>query len=415
MWVLLALALGARLLTLPLSLGLRLYGDESYYTHMAAALVGRGPMVIPFGSGQRDLLFWWGPGQGVLLVPAILAGGGPVVARLTVALVSALTVVPLYAITRQQFGEKAALWAGLLFALLPGFVLFAHYLWAENLFGLLALSAVWLTYRRKPWGSGALWGLCMLTRPLTLSWLPWVAAWSHYALGRSGRRFAAWALACGALIISYSAFNSVRAGHPVLIVDPVAYYKSWRDGPWMSVEPSTPQNMFAQAARMKEQLSSARRSPDEHRRRAAAFGFGVVWREPGRFIIRGIKRVGWTWGPYTFPMMRISHGEYAALGTGRLVIGAMAMLKAAHVLTLILILPGIVLGWRSDYAKLVPGLFLATSAVCFVLLGVSRYGYPVLILAMPLAGLSAARAVAGIKAHATGATISGQGRGTPPA
>jgi hypothetical protein len=277
---------------------------------------------------------------------------------------------------------------GLLFALMPGYVLFGCYLWAENVACLLALSAILLTYRGKGAASGGLWGLCALARVSTLAWLPVVGVWSHFAMGRSVRGIAAWGMVCALPIMCYSAWNSVRAGYPVLIADTAGYSLYYGNNPWM--EPTAPSTMFRQRKPMQATLASAQ-GHREYVDRATFLAFRFIRQEPQRFIKRGVRKLGWMWGPYTYPVMRVDLGEYSALRGEVRRKAAMFVLGTAHMLVLVLILTGALMSLKNDYTKFALALMLVTSAGCFAMVGLSRYVYPLLVLGAPLAGWALAR------------------------
>ena len=391
--IVLLVAFVVRLITLPLAAHLPTHGDETTYMAMAEAFLGHAKLTFPamgYPNGEMDLLLWWPPLWGLFLVPAALANDSVLVGRMISVTVSALTALPIYFIAHEKFGRTTALSAGLIFAVMPEFVLFSQYLWSENLYCLLVLTAIWQTYRRGAWTSGGIWGLAVLTRVSGLAWILVAGAWSYWVLGRSWRRCAAWLVACCALIVSYSTYNSIRAGYPVLVADTAGYSLYYGNNYWM--EPGAPETMYAHRQPMQATLSSAR-SHREFSAMARRLGLAFIRKYPVKFAFRGFRKLCWTWGPYTYPAMRVRLGEYACLRSHRRRLAAMATLGITHLALVVALFWGIWVCRRDDYTKLVLGLVLVTSAGCFVLVGLSRYAYPLMILGTPIEGAVIARAL----------------------
>jgi hypothetical protein len=109
--------------------------------------------------------------------------------------ISALTCVPVFFIARHSFGQRAALWAGWLWAFSPYGIYFpAERIWetwlATLLLCLIFLLALQLENSASLglWaGYGLLWALAALNSPVALSVLPVLTAWICYRLRRQGR------------------------------------------------------------------------------------------------------------------------------------------------------------------------------------------------------------------------------------
>ena len=110
-------------------------------------------------------------------------------------LISALTCIPVFFIARHSFGERAAKWAGWLWAFFPYGVYFpAERIWetwlATLLLCLICLLALKLAESPSlsSWaGYGLLWALAALNSPVALSVLPFLSAWICYRLQRRRR------------------------------------------------------------------------------------------------------------------------------------------------------------------------------------------------------------------------------------
>lgn len=124
------------------------------------------------------------------LYPAFLAthlrlGWGTLGVRLTQALLSAATVVVVFLIARRALSSRGAVGAALIVAFDPVLGMFAHRLWSETLFILLATSAWGLLVTdpnpRRPVTvntlAGVLIGLACLTRPMLLTLVPLLLPW----------------------------------------------------------------------------------------------------------------------------------------------------------------------------------------------------------------------------------------------
>jgi hypothetical protein len=358
---------------------------------MARAFAGQGPLVIPFSTGPggaMDLLLWFAPLQGALLLPAAWLGG-VVVGRLISIAVSSVTILPLVAITRQRYGEGAALWAGLLYALAPEAACFGTYLWSENLAVLLAVTAIWLTYRQRPFLSGACWGLTALTRMSSVAWLPVAVVWAYLHFGRSLRPALLWVLPCLLLVAGYSAWNSHRAGYRVFITDTNGY--NLYDGNNRWGEPDSAAGMDPTSERLRSGLAAVAKSHRAYMSLACSLGWQYVTAHPGQFLARGFKKLAWAWGPYTFPAMRVDLGQYSHLRALLPRAAAKWVLEGSRLLLLALILLGGTRSWRTDYTRLVVALMVVTSLGCFVLVGRSRYTYPLVVLALPVAAAAIAK------------------------
>jgi 4-amino-4-deoxy-L-arabinose transferase-like glycosyltransferase len=131
----LLLAAALRLLAFALFADLHtLRGDEVYYVSQARALATSGT----YPGALRP------PLESVLIALVFLPlGDGLAAVRLVQIVVSLATVALVMSVARARFGERAALASGLLCALHPALLHYAHLLWSENLYALLLVLAVW--------------------------------------------------------------------------------------------------------------------------------------------------------------------------------------------------------------------------------------------------------------------------------
>jgi len=109
--------------------------------------------------------------------------------------ISALTCVPVFFIARHSFGQRAALWAGWLWAFFPYGIYFpAERIWETWLATLLLCLIFLLALKLEnsaslaPWAAyGLLWALAALNSPVALSVLPLLSGWICCRLRRQAR------------------------------------------------------------------------------------------------------------------------------------------------------------------------------------------------------------------------------------
>ncbi len=118
-------------------------------------------------------------------------------------LLSALTCIPVFLIARRtfgaQFGERAAKWAGWIWAFFPYSINFAaSFIWDTTLstllMALLFLAALKLEDARPPrwwkwFAFGALAGVAALSDPVILSVAPFLTLWALYVYWKRGERW----------------------------------------------------------------------------------------------------------------------------------------------------------------------------------------------------------------------------------
>lgn len=158
-----ALALGARLLLLPLFHDLSLAGDEEYYWRATG-----GEIFDYFVLSEHDRIHYFlqRPPLWPLLLTAVgQVFDGVLALRLVTVVLGSLAAALVAVLARDLFGRRTGLVAGILFAVYPEHVFFSHYLWAEVFFGLLCLGAAipFFRYVSEPErGRGRLWAACLV-------------------------------------------------------------------------------------------------------------------------------------------------------------------------------------------------------------------------------------------------------------
>lgn len=199
--LMLAVGLAVRLATVLIAYGEQMSPDRGQFAFGWEA--GRVARSLAAGQGFQSPLMGdtgptaWLPPAYPLLLAAVFRVFGIYTAAAAIAILSlngflsALTVLPVYAIARRIWGDTVAAVAGWMWTLFP-FAIFigAFRVWSECLDGLL-VSLVFLvaltqaaTSRVTVWlGAGVLTGLAALNNPNTMSLVPalwgW-AAWQRY-------------------------------------------------------------------------------------------------------------------------------------------------------------------------------------------------------------------------------------------
>ncbi|MBW2420204.1 MAG: glycosyltransferase family 39 protein [Deltaproteobacteria bacterium] len=180
-----------------------LAGDENDYFRRALRLLETGRML---GAGERAPLT-------EIYYAALFRVFGTlaVVARTGNALLSALTLIPVFVLGRSFGGLRSGLVAAALAALYPNFIAFSHYLWGETLYVFLVAWALALLalHAARPRLvlcalAGGLLGLAALTREVGALFPFFAAAWLYWlarAAPRKGAAHAAALLACAIAVV----------------------------------------------------------------------------------------------------------------------------------------------------------------------------------------------------------------------
>ena len=195
--------------------------DEGAYLSLARNLASTGhfqgtfrPPLYP----ALEALFLW-------------SGLGTLGIRLAQAVLSTISVLLVYRIARREAGQHAARIAAVLVAFNPVLIAFSHRLWSETLFIFLLLLAMDLLARpitegslRRWVGAGLFLGLGALTRPMLVTFLPFLGAWLLFhvlkrqvILAPALARFFSLALAMFLVILPWTIRNRLTSGDFVLI------------------------------------------------------------------------------------------------------------------------------------------------------------------------------------------------------
>lgn len=207
LFLMVVLAFGIRLVVMGFLYPARLNPARDHWKF--AGETGRIARSLVEGKGYSSPLFadtgptaWLTPG-----FPLLLAGVSKVFGIYTKAsalvilsldcLFSALTCIPVFFIARTSFDDRAALWAGWIWAFFPYSIRFAAgFIWDTTLttllMAILFLIVLKLERTTRLWawfGFGMLAGLTSLTDPVVMSVLPFLTLWILYRLRKSGQRW----------------------------------------------------------------------------------------------------------------------------------------------------------------------------------------------------------------------------------
>lgn len=295
--------------------------DTKAYQDIAVNLVERGRFVTTIDPPHTlDKVYATRPP----LTPWVLAGVyrvfGPTLryGQLLLAIIGVAACYMLYLLGKEIFGTKVGLWACLLGAANPLWILFAAMPMTESiailLYPLLALACIRLL-RRPSIGTasivGLLFGLNALNKPTILGFIPLFLLWFVVALRPQWRR-ATWlggvatATVCMVLLPW-----SIRNYHLLGRVVPVTVQAGWA-----MYEAANPYTDYA--LRRVEQGQTWLNDPRVHdalegwtglsateydaKLRALALQF--IRDNPGRFLGYAVRRVRVFWGAYAHPVHR---------------------------------------------------------------------------------------------------------------
>jgi 4-amino-4-deoxy-L-arabinose transferase-like glycosyltransferase len=266
---------------------LALVGDESNYVFNAAGMLA-GTLA------EQDRILPWMRAPLPSLVAAgaaLLTGSNPawsIAPAVTINIGLSLALIALVAaITRRLSGEKAALLAALIVALLPAWIFYPQLVLSETLFTTLLAWAIWWALRAPPERPGRHWlmigallGLAALCRSTALTLLPlfWLMAWFQIRRIRPALLAAALStLALGAVVAPWTLRNIVVHGG-VILVDTAGAYTLWQD------------NTTLPRAEVKA-IVLGYPGPAERQAFASAAARAEITGDPGRFARNALQRL----------------------------------------------------------------------------------------------------------------------------
>lgn len=338
--------------------------------------------------------------QGVETVAADDARQTVAYARWFVMIVSMLTTVLVYLLTRQIAGERAALAATWVWALNPVFVAFSHFLWAETLFIFLVLLALLLLIKTRDniylaLAVGALLGAATLTRAIGLVFLGVVVLWLFFQRDTSDwlARCLFVALTAALLILPWSNFLSRSVGYfaPVTTVNTLNLFLGNNPAAVTALGGSTTGDL-KEAALVELGAYQSEHELDE-RTAMREIALAEIRRDPGAALLRSLARLRATWASDWFIMRHFVRGTYPPISYGAtyLLWGVVVVTHIALILAAVY--GGLVGDFRLPrYKLLLVTLVLVGTLPPLLTIAISRYNIPLQALLLPLVG-------AGITAH----------------
>ena len=356
------------------------------------------------------------------LYPAFMAaslvlGAGTLGIRLAQAILGTVATLLTWRLADRMAGRTTALAAALIVACDPTLIGFSHRLWSETVFIVLLLGAVDLIAhpleRQRPirWAAaGLLFGLATLTRPMIVTFLPFLLAWTAWqvwadgqAVGRTdgrsvgpwvaaGVRYALLVAACLVVVLPWT-WRNYQTTNAVILVD--------SNGPFNILVGSEAQAAFVD----KDDLWSAAfgriggeayqdlvaRDAAHAQDLAMERALVNIGEAPLRFAAKSWWEAGHLWTMDSFLLRHLRNGWYGG-GVPRLATPLVTLFSAGFFVFLVIgALAGLVVTPPSPLRGLTLMLLLHSTALFAVTYALSRYSVPL----HPLLGIFAAVAIAG--------------------
>lgn len=277
--------------------------DERQYVKLAAEIEEGQGLLNPLGEPTSDRTPVL---PGMVAVVLAVFGDSPLGPRLMATAISTLLVAGCYLLAREMLGRTGALLAGLIAAVLPGWIYLSSAVLTDLPAATFVAFAIWLLIRgqrrAESWAfaaGGALLGLAVLTRPVLIVLAPAVVVWLWLVSEERRKGLVASALvacALGAVILPWSVRNTLAHDRLVLL--------STRGGKelWKANNPRATGILYQDHAEaMENPLVSIYEVPDEVDRsemyREAALDF--IRHNPQRFLQLSVVRVTQFWKVYS--------------------------------------------------------------------------------------------------------------------
>jgi len=381
--------------------GLPLRGDERQYVAGAIAISETGVPAYPnpvWDEAHSSPLYPYGLAafHGMFGEETFLTW-----VRVAQVLLSVLTTLLVYAVALRVFDRRNALISAAIVSVFPTFVAYTHYLLTETVYTFLfvGLAALLLAPPRpttpgRALAAGVVGGLAALARGAFVVQAPFVLLWLLWPGGGGRRRRAfnagAFLLGMAVAIGPWSVYSTLRYDR-FLLIDTNGgnvLYKNWnvirQENHDVGMDKRWRDDKLAYEGRIpfRERVEVehiVERSGAETR---AAVRF--VLAHPLLFARNSVIRAAELVNPTSFLVRSIRRGDYAGLPTllGEALIwvgllGTMALLGFGAL--------GLA-GRPPTVERMLPGLMiLGNVAVCVLIVSMSRYRYPMLLLVVPFA------------------------------
>jgi hypothetical protein len=320
-------------------------------------------------------------------------------ARLIVAIQSALTTCVVYALTRRLADDRSALFAALLHVIYPSFIAFSHLIWSETTYMLTCLAALYCVVRvadgervqrQLAWAllAGVLLGLAGLTRAAALPTVIVLPLWLLWRIRRRRRLLLPLAL-LGATIVTILPWESTlwkRERQFKLLTTKSGYYLYEGNNPWGQ------QNRAKREMRaaLDEYMQTHNVSRDDAGR---ALALEYIRGDFGGFLLRGVQRLRALVVPDWYVLRHLIYAAYPAMPMA-LAFVLMASLIVSFVLLLACIVYGLWAGRAClHHRSLLIASVLFSMAPSFLTLAFSRLTLPLLAILLPVAGVGLSRLV----------------------
>lgn len=302
LWVLAAIVVGIVVRAAFVSSPARLTGDEvDHYTGSVEVARGILPSVVPF---RPPAYVYFG---GVILR---LFGDNSITIRIAQILLEGITIFLIVRLGRHQFGTRAGILAGWLYALSPEQISYSHLLWTESVLCLMVVAG-WIALQRlyhqpgifAPIATGTIWAILALLKPYNVYFFPILVTMIVVCKWRNdGHR---------------SGLKKIVWGSIAVVVQFLWVY------PWCDFTSRPATIISSQGQRVLEvgtnyfsppQFDFAyRRDVSAIQRRTLGRRSGIVsfvLRNPGLFMSRTVEKMANLWAPNSFLIRHLYSGHY---------------------------------------------------------------------------------------------------------
>lgn len=372
--------------------------DEGAYLSLAQGLVdGRG-----FEGTFRP------PFYPAFMAAHLALGAGTLGIRLSQVLLSTVAVALVYVLASRTAGSSAGRLAALISATDPTLVGFSHRLWSETLFIVLLLGVLALiTHRTQEqrygrWlAGGVLLGFATLTRPMIITFLPFLLLWTAWQAWRDrdsrtwwqppALRYALLASACLLVVLPWTWRNFQVTGTMILVDSngPFNFLVGTEAG---AAFVDKDDNWSVNFGRVDGEFypDLVQRDPQRAQQGAMRDALANIAEAPLRYAGKSWWEAGHLWTMDSFVLRNLRNGWYGSVP--RWFIAGMTVLSAGFFVVLVLgALAGLVLAEDSPLRGLTILLLLHSTLLFGITYSLSRYSVPLHPLLAVFAALAVSR------------------------
>jgi 4-amino-4-deoxy-L-arabinose transferase-like glycosyltransferase len=381
--------------------------DEGTYVMRA---VGYGKVLSAVATGARptetDRIWAYRDGRWPPLHPLLIGvafavfGPSVALARLVVAVQSALTTPVVYALTRRLADDRSALLAAVLHIVYPSFIAFSHLIWSETTYMLVCLAALTCVVRvvgeerlrrQLVWAAlaGVLLGLAGLARAAALPLFVALPVWLAWRV-RQRRRLLLPLVVLGAGLVTIEPWESTlweREGQFRLLTTKSGYYLYEGNNPWFGQDRAKRE----MRAKLEEYAQTHDVSRDDAGR---ALAIEYIRSDIGGFLLRGAQRLRALVVPDWYVLRHVIYAAYPALPV-TLAFVVLFSLTVSFVLLAACVVYGLWVGRTGlRHRSLLVACVLLSGLPSLVTIAFSRLTLPLLAILLPAAGVGLSRVVA---------------------